>query len=393
VDSNTQPFAQLVNNTGASNSASTLQKPFQTATLGFAPRTPTSRLTDRVIGPDFRIPKLQEWNLNVQYSFSPSLALDLGYVGSYGNNLLLVYSANQPLLASPAQPLNCGLPNTLLGVDPSGCVTTNTANDAYLRVPVLGEIPTALQTHQYVGGSWYHSAQATLRKQVSRGLSLQFAYTFSKAMTNTTVYNDQRNLNLDWARTSFDRTHRVINNFSYDLPSLVKNGFEGAMLRGWSISGIVIVQSGLPMSLTDRNGGSVYGFAAPSTITLCRGATYKDLVTPGSTGSRLHNWINTLAICSAPAIGSDGSSGYGDTGQSIVNGPGQFNTDVSVGKVTTVGGLRENAQLAFRTEFYNALNHPQFANPGTTFGTATFGVITQTSVAPRLIQFGLKYIF
>jgi hypothetical protein len=77
----------------------------------------------------------------------------------------------------------------------------------------------------------------------------------------------------------------------------------------------------------------------------------------------------------------------------IVRGPGQFNTDVSIGKITTVGGLRENAQLAFRTEFYNALNHPQFANPGTTFGTATFGVITQTSVAPRLIQFGLKYIF
>ncbi len=44
-------------------------------------------------------------------------------------------------------------------------------------------------------------------------------------------------------------------------------------------------------------------------------------------------------------------------------------------------------------EFYNALNHPQFANPGTTLGTATFGVITQTSVAPRLIQFAVKYLF
>jgi hypothetical protein len=49
--------------------------------------------------------------------------------------------------------------------------------------------------------------------------------------------------------------------------------------------------------------------------------------------------------------------------------------------------------LAFRMEFYNALNHPQFANPGTALGSATFGVITQPSVAPRLIQFAMKYLF
>ena len=77
----------------------------------------------------------------------------------------------------------------------------------------------------------------------------------------------------------------------------------------------------------------------------------------------------------------------------MVTGPGQFNTDFSLGKVTTVGGIREDGALAFRVEFYNAFNHPQFANPGTTLGSSTFGVITLTSVAPRLIQFGLKYVF
>jgi hypothetical protein len=128
------------------------------------------------------------------------------------------------------------------------------------------------------------------------------------------------------------------------------------------------------MSLTDRKGGSVYGFAGPATITLCPGATNTDLVTSGATRSRLQNWINQQAMCSAHAIGSDGS--LGNTGQSIINGPGQFNTDFSLGKATTVGGIRENAQLAFRVEFYNALNHPQFSNPGTIFGTENFGVIT-----------------
>ena len=402
---NTQPFAQLFNNTGASNGASTLQKPFPTATLGFVLRTPTSRLTDRIIGPSFRIPKLQHWSLNVQYRLSPTFALDLGYVGSYGNDLLLAYGSNQPLLATPGDPVNCGLPNTpaglgvsaatfaTLGIDTSGCVTTNTSGNAYLRVPIVGETPNALQAHQPLGSSWYHSVQGTLSKQISHGLMFQVAYTYSKSEANTTVYNDQGNLDLDWARTNFDRTHRLITNFNYDLPSLRSHGFLGTMLEGWSTSGIVIVQSGTPMSLTDRNGGSVYGFAGPATITLCPGATYKDLVTAGNAESRLRNWIDKSAICNAPAIGSDGSLGYGNAGESIINGPGQFNTDFSIGKTTTVGGFREDAQLAFRVEFYNALNHPQFSNPGTTFGTANFGVITQTSVAPRLIQLGLKYVF
>ena len=111
------------------------------------------------------------------------------------------------------------------------------------------------------------------------------------------------------------------------------------------------------------------------------------------TGSRLNHWIDTAAICAPAAIGSDGSTGYGSAGQSIMQGPGQFNTDFSLGKTFRVGGLREDAVLAFRTEFYNALNHPQFANPGTSLDTATFGVITQNSVAPRLIQFALKYLW
>ena len=402
---NMQPLAQLIGAAGSSNNPSTLQTPFPPTTLGFVPRTPSSHLADRIIGPDLRNPKLQQWNLNMQYAISSNFSIDLGYVGSHGNDLFLFYGSNQPLLAAPGRPVNCGLPDTAaglgvtpgifsnLGVESSGCVTTNTSDNAYLRVPIVGETPTALVAHQYLGGSWYHSGQATLTERISHGLSFQFAYTFSKGETNTTVYNDQRNLNLDWGRTKFDRTHRMTTNFSYELPSPWTQGFAGAVARGWSISGIIIVQSGLPMTLIDKNGGSVYGFAGPATVTLCPGAKNADLATSGSTSSRLHNWFNTSVICRAPAIGSDGSTGYGNTGQSIVDGPGQFNTDFSIGKTTTVGGVRENAQLAFRAEFYNALNHPQFANPGANFGTASFGVVTQTSVAPRLIQFGLKYLF
>jgi hypothetical protein len=213
-------------------------------------------------------------------------------------------------------------------------------------------------------------------------------------MSDGAIYNDLTDLSHNWARASFDRKHRLIANFGYQLPDPTGlRGFSSKLLDGWSVTGIVILQSGLPLTLTDPAGGGVYGRASVSTATLCSGATIESLSTSGSTQERLSRWINVTALCSPVPVGSDGSTGYGNTGLSIMNGPTQVNTDFSLGKRTVIGGLREDAELALRIEFYNALNHPQFANPGTTLGTANFGVVTQTSVAPRLIQIGLKYLF
>jgi hypothetical protein len=249
-------------------------------------------------------------------------------------------------------------------------------------------------TSEFTGTSWYHSMQATLRKQMSKGLTFQAAYTFSKAENNLSVLNDQNNLALSKSRAAFDRTHRLIANFDYQLALPAGTSrLQHALTQGWSLTGIVLVQSGLPMTLTDPNGGTVYGRAATSTVTMCPGATYAGLASRGSVEARLNGWIDASGICAPAVLGSDGSADYGNAGQNIMNGPGQVNADMSLGKRSRVGGLREAAELALRVEFYNALNHAQFANPGTTFRTAGFGVITQTAVAPRLIQFGLKYSF
>ncbi len=383
------PFAQSFTNTDSSNGGSTFEQPFPVTTLGFVPRTPTSQLSDRVAGPIFRVPRLQQWNLSTKWKLAGSSSLDLGYVGSKGDRLLMAHGLNQPLLASASNAVNCGYDG-----DPTHCITENTSKNARQRTPILGETPTALLSSEFTGHSWYQSLQATFRAQIARSLTFQSAYTWSKAMNDLTVQNDQNRLDLAKARASFDRTHRLITNFDYQLPQpAALSGWRGKLLQGWSVAGIVVMQSGLPMTLTDPAGGAVYGRAGTSTVTMCSGSTYADLVTPGSLHDRLGSWINSKAICAAPAVGSDGASGYGNAGQSIMNGPGQVNTDFSLGKRTRVGGLREDAELAFRVEFYNALNKAQFSNPGTILGTANFGVITQTSVAPRLIQFGLKYLF
>ena len=93
-------------------------------------------------------------------------------------------------------------------------------------------------------------------------------------------------------------------------------------------------------------------------------------------------------------VGTSVPTGWGNSGYGTVTGPGQFNFDISISKSTIVGGLHENASLLFRTDFFNAFNHPQFSDPSSVdLSTAGFGQITTTSVNPRLIQFSLKYIF
>jgi hypothetical protein len=74
-------------------------------------------------------------------------------------------------------------------------------------------------------------------------------------------------------------------------------------------------------------------------------------------------------------------------------GPGQFNWDFAATKVTSLARLQEGGSMEFRAEFFNLFNHPQFSQPGLAVNSGAFGVISSTTVASRVIQFGLKYSF
>jgi len=131
---------------------------------------------------------------------------------------------------------------------------------------------------------------------------------------------------------------------------------------------------------------------------MCPGATYGDIATQGSVKDRLTSYANIAAFCPVPVVGqvngTGGATGYGNTGRGILLGPGQHNWDFAGSKKTRVGGLRESAYLEFRAEFFNAFNHAQFSNPATNVASpATFGIISTTSVGPRIIQFALRYAF
>ena len=180
------PFAQGFTNSDSSNNLSTFAKPFPTTTLGYVPRTLTSQLSDRAAGPEYQIPRLQQWNLTTKLRLLRDAVARPRLCG-FARRARCCSRAgiNQPLLASAAQPVNCGFDGVA-----AHCIVTNTSANAAQRVPVLGETQTALVTSEFTGASWYHSMQATLRKQMSKGLTFQAAYTFSKSENN--MYGAQR---------------------------------------------------------------------------------------------------------------------------------------------------------------------------------------------------------
>jgi hypothetical protein len=279
--------------------------------------------------------------------------------------------------------------------------TANTTGNRGLRVPHIGYQPTGLGGTYFDGSSNYHSFQATVRKAFSYGLALQAAYTFSKGLTtlgagDSSNSNDPLDLDQQYGPTGWIRPHRFIMNYQYDLPFGTHQGAKGKLLNGWSISGITTVQNGLPLTFTDSQAGSIYG-ASGGRAQMCAAATHASIPTSGSIRERLGGksggpgYANASAFCAAPTGGIYGNgTGWGDSGRGIARGPGQFNWDISIIKNTAI---REGHTFQFRTEFYNAFNHPQFGNPDTGLRNSTFGQINGTTVNPRIIQFGFKYIF
>jgi len=418
------PYATTLDYSGSAAAPFTIQSPFPNLPLGeFVQRwanfatLQSSELSVPYLAQSIHTPLIRQYNVNLQYEFAPRWVLEVGYVGSSGINLLdYNHNVNTALLASAADPIN-------------GLNTTTVANVA-LRTPYIGYAPAGLQGTDFDGISNYNSLQITVRKQFSHGLTVQGNYTWSKSLTDLTVdsanSNNAGNLMQQYGPSYFNRPQRFIINYSYDLPFGKHNGFVGKLLEGWNVSGVTTIQDGAPITFVDGAAGSAYGTQGTGTTSgfgraeLCPGMTYGNIATPGGIESRLGGYsggpgyFNVGAFCPAPAIMPDGvtvttqaacptcATLFGSTGMGILLGPGQFNFDVSVIKTTHI---TEKTTLQIRAEFFNLLNHPQFANldPGSGTGgtvsqlpnvfSASAGTAVATSVNPRIIQLGAKFIF
>jgi hypothetical protein len=391
----TQPYGLLRVVTGPPNGAATLANPFASPIPTpasfpmFVKYTPSTAFSQNAVDPDLRPGKVYQFSLNLQTELGRNLLLEVGYAGTRGIRLLRIRSVNQALWASSSNPVR-GL-------------TTNTVANVQQRVPYLGWSSSALQRVESAGGMWYSGLDVSLTKRFSSGLQFLASYTFSKTLdtdgANTmananagSAYGDQNRDRLRYGPASFSRPHRFIVSYIYELPWFKSSsGITNAVLAGWGISGVTLIQTGQPLTFFATNANNAYGISNDR-AQLAPGCTYDQLLAPGGARSKITAYFNRNCFATAPAIGADGTAtGFGNSGVGVVSGPGQTNFDFSV--VKQFRPLTEALRVQFRAEFFNAFNTPQFANPDTTFTNSSFGQITSTSVNPRIVQLALKLLF
>ena len=224
-------------------------------------------------------PLVRQYNLGIQYEFRKNWVLEVGYVGSSGINLLDEYhNNNTPLLASPTNPIRG--------------VTTNTIANIPYRVPYLGYQPVGVRGTGFDGSSDYNSLQVTVRKQLSHGLTMQAAYTWSKDLTDlynsVANSNNASNLAQQYGPALFSRPQRFVVNYNYELPLGKHTGVLNYVLGGWSVSGVTVVQDGTPITVADSSAGTIFGTAGSANqagfarAQMCPGMTYGNIATPGA---------------------------------------------------------------------------------------------------------------
>jgi hypothetical protein len=371
---------------------------------------------------------VQQWNLNIQRNLPWNFFVSAAYVGSKGTHLqsysqqinqigdnFLAGAATQCAAESATTGARCDAAGvTLLQsvANPFFDATTGTAYALGTATTSAGQLDRPYP--QYTGlslagqGSYdstYHSFQLTVERRFASAGSLLVAYTNSKLLSDTdTLTNwlevaaggiqDNNNNKGERSLSSQDVSQRLVISYVLDLPfgrgKHYLSGASGAvdkLVGGWGVDGVTIFQSGFPLvfSNSDPNYATLFGAGSrPNFITGCSKSA------PSGGRARLNEWFNT-ACFAAPADFTFGNEPRTDP---TLRGDGVKNFDFSVFKRTKFGP-DEKLGLEFRTEFFNLFNRTQFAPPNTSLGSATFGQVTSMypGTNPRLIQFGLRFLF
>lgn len=331
-------------------------------------------------------PYVWDWTLNLQHSFTPNLSMELAYVGNHGGNLTGIRDINQPPVGTDYNP-NCA--------------------SAQACRPFNGKFPYLSNIFQMgnVYRSNYNGLQATLNARNFHRLSMVAGYTYGHALDDVSANwdfgygaglpEDSANVGREYGNSDFDMRQRLTLSLTYAIPG--RSGY-GQMLEGWELNSIVTLESSQfwgPIDMTtDAAGTGPLPVSPPATEpfrwsfyhagTAGRGnpSDFKSGPTPIPF---FPNTTNPACVQSAeavdgttsgPSMASLSSFGCYEKGNSVMIPPalGSFgnmprnlfpdsgfrNLDLSIAKNWHFG---ERVHAQFRAEFFNLLNHPNFANP------------------------------
>jgi TonB dependent receptor len=354
---------------------------------------------------------VMQWNLNVQRELTNNLSAMLAYVGSRGAHQ--AFRVDDFDIVSPIK-------------TPQGYLFPSPVGSGTVLNPNFGQI----YGMRYAGNSFYNALLAGITKRMSHGLEFQTSFTWGKSIDNSSgsIAGDTFSnglSSLPWydlkstrGLSDFDIRRILVISGTWQVPQ-VRNlsGPAGWLTSGWELGAVFKANDGVPFTATFGTDGDPQGlnssdpWAFPNRLS---GPGCQSLVNPGNP----NNYIKTqcFAVPTAPNqafynANCDSSLGTypqcfnlrGNAGRNILIGPGLTNLDFSVFKNNRVRKISENFNVQFRAEFFNILNHANFAVPITPDNTDIFdstgaptgvaGRLTSTTTTAREIQFGLKLVW
>jgi hypothetical protein len=320
----------------------------------------------------------ENWNFSIQREIASRSTIEVSYIGTSGHRLGIPLDVNQPSVVVNNPALR-------------GSQSPNVQNFPY---PTWG--PSVVRN--FVGNSIYHGLVVSSKLQITHRLTMSNSYTWSHAIDNTSSFlgttfdsalpaSSAAPLDAQRGNSAFDQRHRFVDSFVYQLPSLANaHGLLKQALGGWSIAGITNLATGQPFTIITNPNVDYSGFNQlndrPNVIAPVQ-------FNRGNPDSFFN--INAFAAANAGAVGNSPRNAY--------YGPGLIDFDATLSKRFSI---TERIGLELRGDFFNVLNHTNFAltSANRTLTSGNFGQLSSTSTfnggatgGPRVIQITGRIVF